>query len=88
MEHSRLPGEAATLPSQLQGPEAILQHHPSERVVRVAFNVTAADWEFLMSSGAIDPWQQVLRLSHFGSLGLGDLGREIHFTSEDPNAGI
>ena len=92
----RSSGEAVTLPTQLQGPEAVLRHHPSENMVRVAFNVTTEDWAFLTSSGAIDPWQQVLRLSHFCTMGLGDLGREtpfttadyeIPYTSEAPNAG-
>ena len=82
VERPRLAGESATLPAQLQGPEAVLMHHPAQDMVRVAFNVTAEDWAFLMSSGAIDPWQQVLRLSHFGTMGLGDLGREISYTSD------
>ena len=54
----------------------------AQDMVRVAFHVTAEDWAFMLSSGAIDPWQQVLRLSHFGSMGLGDLGREISYTSD------
>ena len=74
MDHPRLAGEAATLPMQLPGPAAIQQRHPSDSMVRVAFNITAEDWEFLMASGSMDPWQQILRIG----------GREVHFTSGDP----
>ena len=75
MDRPRLSGEAATLPTRINGPAAILQDHPTDSMVRVAFNVTAEDWSFLMASGTIDPWGQVMRLSD----------RVIHFTSEDPN---
>ena len=76
VDRPRLSGEAATLPTRINGPAAILQDHPTDAMVRVAFNVTAEDWHFLMASGTIDPWDQVMRLAD----------RVIHFTSEDPNA--